>query len=161
MAGNGPAPAGLNSAPAMALVAGSSTGIGMALVYQPPIGGADCAAAGVETPSVTTAATTAADVRKSPFIIVSSRWEAWRRCGRRRRSCPRLRRARLFLPKNSLTRAARGSPIVYGPGRVRAIEIRRLRSRRCASSALQAGHAVPVRPLRLKRRRRPSLGFSS
>src|SRR5450759_3629202 len=38
-AGNGPAPAGLNSAPPITLSAGSFTGIAMTSVYPPPIGG--------------------------------------------------------------------------------------------------------------------------
>ena len=38
--GNGPFPAGLKKAPAITLVVGSSTGMGMTFVYPPPIGGA-------------------------------------------------------------------------------------------------------------------------
>jgi hypothetical protein len=94
--GKGPEPAGLKNAPAIVLVVGSSTGIGMTSVYPPPIGGAVWPAPIVGETSIELVASAkpATDVKKLRFTKVSSAWgEAGRVGAARVYHLPTLRHA--------------------------------------------------------------------
>src|SRR5580704_19023681 len=86
--GKGPEPAGLNNAPAIVLVVGSSTGIGITSVYPPPIGGAVWPAPIVGETSIELIASAkpATDVKKLRFTKKPPPHRARR--ARRRRESP-------------------------------------------------------------------------